>query len=644
MEQIEDIRRYWIIQSMPDRYDLAENLIPGSTSSWLLSHSHQEVNPGDVIYYWRGGRQSGLYGWGIVTEPPAKEYSSTKAKTPRWRVTTRYEIRFEAPILKDEITSGRYGAQLAGLVIIRAPQGTNFKVTTNEAISLNQLITERSESAPKDPVGTESDRFPVNSIAPLSLGRSVSRIVSAGLRYTELTDREELDGEMLVSVLLATAVSLKGRPRGTMPFLEKYFSGSQVDESYIEALEYPVLSTGDTKGFYLSDEVLNTLESARLLAIYSTRKEAISVRHLLAGLLLVCKDRTLSMLEIHADAAGIPLRELVQEFINYTVAEFRHDDSSVWMSQFRSGVSARLDAFENRRVKQAAKMDADPGKISPEVVEEIVKASTILPEEDVEAEEAAVSSAIEIAFAGRPVPDRPFGTDLLRIDSEVDALAHLYALQDEDSDESGDSNRSTFALGLFGRWGSGKSFFIEKLKDKIKQLSELGKNGQSHYCTKIVSIDFNAWHYNEADIWASLVHHIFDKLQKHFKDENEEEEFKQLIRELEISQERRDQLNIQISTKETQKEDIEKNIKLQEMKIESIIDNQLQRISKLPERLATNKIARGQLLQLLPQVAEILDLPAEKMRKQLDEGEKTASDIINVINEGGAALGQSRQH
>ena len=46
------------------------------------------------------------------------------------------------------------------------------------------------------------------------------------------------------------------------------------------------------------------------------------------------------------------------------------------------------------------------------------------------------------------------------------------------------------------------------------------------FCKNIVQIPFNAWHYMDANLWASLVTHIFDKLAEHLAG-NKKEKFEQ---------------------------------------------------------------------------------------------------------------------
>jgi KAP family P-loop domain/TIR domain len=67
------------------------------------------------------------------------------------------------------------------------------------------------------------------------------------------------------------------------------------------------------------------------------------------------------------------------------------------------------------------------------------------------------------------------------------------------------------ALGLFGNWGSGKTFFMGLMRDRIQDLSKNGGNG---YVRRVVQIEFNAWHYHDTNLWASLALRIFEGLAK----------------------------------------------------------------------------------------------------------------------------------
>ena len=66
------------------------------------------------------------------------------------------------------------------------------------------------------------------------------------------------------------------------------------------------------------------------------------------------------------------------------------------------------------------------------------------------------------------------------------------------------------ALGLFGGWGSGKSFFMGLMKNRVRVLCKSGQG--SAYVARVAQIDFNAWHYQDTNLWASMAMRIFEGL------------------------------------------------------------------------------------------------------------------------------------
>ncbi|BCJ46958.1 hypothetical protein GCM10010168_35220 [Actinoplanes ianthinogenes] len=98
------------------------------------------------------------------------------------------------------------------------------------------------------------------------------------------------------------------------------------------------------------------------------------------------------------------------------------------------------------------------------------------------------------------------GHDLIGIAAEADAFAYLLASRDL---------TPPLAIGLFGDWGSGKSFLMQAVKDRINQLGDLvGETGQQEapVWKQIRQIEFNAWEYVQGDLWAGLLEHIFGEL------------------------------------------------------------------------------------------------------------------------------------
>jgi WD40 repeat protein len=106
-------------------------------------------------------------------------------------------------------------------------------------------------------------------------------------------------------------------------------------------------------------------------------------------------------------------------------------------------------------------------------------------------------------------PDDASGEeDLLGIDRDVIALAMLIAARRVDP---------PLAIGIFGDWGSGKSFFIRRLESAVAQLASASRASgvmqkEIEFYKHVVQVEFNAWHYAQGELWPSLVETIFANL------------------------------------------------------------------------------------------------------------------------------------
>jgi hypothetical protein len=104
--------------------------------------------------------------------------------------------------------------------------------------------------------------------------------------------------------------------------------------------------------------------------------------------------------------------------------------------------------------------------------------------------------------------DTAAGPDRIGITREVEAMASLVSAW---------AVEPPLSIGLFGEWGSGKSFFMQKMKERVRDIAATArKSGKGQrefgYYKNIVQVEFNAWHYVEGNLWASLVEHIFTNL------------------------------------------------------------------------------------------------------------------------------------
>lgn len=157
-----------------------------------------------------------------------------------------------------------------------------------------------------------------------------------------------------------------------------------------------------------------------------------------------------------------------------------------------------------------------------------------------------------------PVPilaaDTIHGYDCLGVLDEARAFARVICSRETEA---------PLAIGLFGDWGAGKSFFMGLMQDEINARcdgfervapavnDERGQSGllelDQRWHRKIAQITFNAWHYAESNLWASLITHIFDELTAVMNPtESLEESRSRLLAELSESKQHRAQVQFEL--------------------------------------------------------------------------------------------------
>lgn len=121
--------------------------------------------------------------------------------------------------------------------------------------------------------------------------------------------------------------------------------------------------------------------------------------------------------------------------------------------------------------------------------------------------EASFAAAADDDLAGGvssdlvdPAKPIPLERDRLGVGTYVSMLATVIAER---------ATPTPLSIGVFGDWGAGKSFFMGLLRGRIE---ELAGSGSPKYCHRVVQIGFNAWHYADTNLWASLADVIFRAL------------------------------------------------------------------------------------------------------------------------------------
>jgi len=215
--------------------------------------------------------------------------------------------------------------------------------------------------------------------------------------------------------------------------------------------------------------------------------------------------------------------------------------------------------------------------------------------------------------------DTSTGPDLLDITEDVVAVSNLITLR---------KLNTPLSIGLFGNWGSGKSFYMNKMQETIKDIERIVKNlnkkalttplneKESRYkelfCDSIIQIRFNAWHYVDANLWASLVSHIFieisnkinNKVGPDFIDEiklpfiNELESTKELRREFESKKEIFKKLQ---NEKECELIKLDNSIRAKEKEKSNI------NISQIVEKLIKEENVFGRIVEIFPDAKGLPD-------------------------------------
>lgn len=145
---------YWIFQSNPEVWDLRAGVLGLEVIHWLASRHASEMNQGDRVYMWQAGPDGGLLAVGQILEPPADrpipsaEDRFNRGADPRRLEQPRVPVKVtglvEPPISRADLQGH---PALQNLSLLRQSQGTNFKVSPDEAQALEALLGSRLKPA-----------------------------------------------------------------------------------------------------------------------------------------------------------------------------------------------------------------------------------------------------------------------------------------------------------------------------------------------------------------------------------------------------------------------------------------------------------------------------------------------------------------
>jgi 5-methylcytosine-specific restriction protein B len=146
-------QRSWIFQANPKYYDVEGALKQLSSIRWSVRQHQNDIKQGDIVYIWQSGSDSGILAKGVATSNPTMMPDDEKSKafvlSPDAFTDNELRVNVEIKeILEEPLTKAMLKDHpiLNGLTILKAPQGTNFSLTPEQAHSINELISSYSES------------------------------------------------------------------------------------------------------------------------------------------------------------------------------------------------------------------------------------------------------------------------------------------------------------------------------------------------------------------------------------------------------------------------------------------------------------------------------------------------------------------
>jgi predicted RNA-binding protein with PUA-like domain len=137
---------YWLFQGNPKYYRILDAIEALEEMPWLVTRYAKQIAVGDGVLVWMAGAESGIYAIAEITQPPQilteipdLEYwlqkKNTKADKPRVQLRFIRKLLGQ-PLRRHELKNDQI---LKHLTVIRAPNSTNFKVTSEQWERVYQL-------------------------------------------------------------------------------------------------------------------------------------------------------------------------------------------------------------------------------------------------------------------------------------------------------------------------------------------------------------------------------------------------------------------------------------------------------------------------------------------------------------------------
>ena len=138
----------WIFQANPEIYDVTGAIKALHELLWVVRQHRSRIQVGDRVYLWQAGPDAGIVAIATIAEGPAnlpeiegeepfRRDKEALGESAEQQVRLRIDRVLPSRLRKDSL---RAHPTLGSLTILRAPVGTNFAVTPEQALALDLLL------------------------------------------------------------------------------------------------------------------------------------------------------------------------------------------------------------------------------------------------------------------------------------------------------------------------------------------------------------------------------------------------------------------------------------------------------------------------------------------------------------------------
>ncbi|ACR13329.1 KAP family P-loop domain protein [Teredinibacter turnerae T7901] len=460
---------YWIFQATPGRYDLHSELHEGAEVNWTVTRFISQYKTGDIVYVWQAGDGAGIYGYGRITGETFVDDAGNS------RVPVRYEQVFTQPLRREQLLAN---TGFRGLTILRNATGTNFRVTLDEVCLLNDLVSPLCNKPVPSPLQSGPGNGELQTVVSARYlldyryDEASKKVVSMALGAVRRSENTLLASDLVQSTFLLLAI--QGNDFSTTNKIVAFSEVFPVGEFITEWPNTKYFLESKDNAFraeillekFLSVSCSYFLSSARRIAVATSRSEHIGFRHLFGAILIGEVEAIQPFLDDVQNKFPLLYTGVHEPFLAVISSQYPEDNQDAW----RELIQANLQTDESPHddfLPLLTRLDSDSADDAPE--------------------------------------------DLLDVDRDAIALAKVLCARDA---------APPLAIGLFGDWGSGKTFFMRRLRMHVNTLTQTVVQEpakEAAFCGKVAQIWFNAWHYQEANLWASMVNHVFAGLKQELR-------------------------------------------------------------------------------------------------------------------------------